>query len=482
MYYKIKNDILFRRYKEYGYITDNSEYGYRFLNSKRKNPGENYVSESGAVMLAALRKTPRDIDEIISELIQIFQGVDFDTLKADTIEFYQWLFNQGYLSCGDTYESCIDTDQAVSIDDAGKENGIAVVSADECEKNIINSNDFLRSIHFDITSICNERCLHCYIPHKEKTRAIDSALFYRIIEDGRNQNIIHVTLSGGEPLLHPDFINFLVRCRELDLSVNVLTNLTLLTDEMISEMKKNPLLSVQTSIYSMDPVVHDGITGVSGSLKKTTEGFKKLLSAGIPLQISCPVMKQNKESFLEVIQWGKKHNVAVAVEPEIFASYDRSGSNLKNRLTLEELETVVEKELSEGYAESFLDSAKTKEALTENDPICSVCRYSFCVSVEGKVFPCAGWQTNTIGDLNQDTIAEIWENSSAIQALRKIKRKEFAKCVACENRGYCTVCMMSNANENLDGDVFKINDFHCKASAIVHKKVSEYRNALIFTS
>ena len=373
MYYKIRNDILFRQYKEYGYITDNSEYGYQFLNSNRKNPGENYVSESGAVMLAALGKTPRDIDEIITELMQIFQGVDFDTLKTDTIEFYQWLLDQGYLSCGDTYESCVDTNRAASIEDTEQKNGIAVVSADECEKNVINSNDFLRSIHFDITSICNERCVHCYIPHKEKTRAIDSALFYRIIEDGRKQNIIHVTLSGGEPLLHPDFISFLARCRELDLSVNVLTNLISLTDEMISEMKKNPLLSVQTSIYSMDPEVHDGITGVAGSLKKTTEGFEKLLTVGIPLQISCPVMKQNKESFWGVIQWGKKHNVAVAIEPEIFASYDHSGSNLKNRLTLEDLEAAIEKELSEGYAEVFLDSAKTKEALTEDDPICSVC-------------------------------------------------------------------------------------------------------------
>ena len=274
--------------------------------------------------------------------------------------------------------------------------------------------------------------------------------------------------------MHPDFISFLARCRELDLSVNVLTNLISLTDEMISEMKKNPLLSVQTSIYSMDPEVHDGITGVAGSLKKTTEGFEKLLTVGIPLQISCPVMKQNKESFWGVIQWGKKHNVAVAIEPEIFASYDHSGSNLKNRLTLEDLEAAIEKELSEGYAEVFLDSAKTKEALTEDDPICSVCRYSFCVSVEGKVFPCAGWQANTIGDLNQNTVAELWENSLAIKELRKIKRKEFSKCVSCEDRGYCTVCMMSNANENSDGDAFKINDFHCKASAIVHKKVSEY--------
>ena len=72
---------------------------------------------------------------------------------------------------------------------------------------------------------------------------MDSDLFYRIIEEGRQMNIIHVTLSGGEPLLHKDIIDFLIKCRELDLSVNVLSNLTLLTDEMVDEMKKNALLS-----------------------------------------------------------------------------------------------------------------------------------------------------------------------------------------------------------------------------------------------
>ena len=98
---------------------------------------------------------------------------------------------------------------------------------------------FLRSIHIEIADACNERCVHCYIPNERKNNAIDPALFYRLIEEGRKMNIIHVTLSGGEPLLHKDILGFLKRCRELDLSVNVLSNLTLLTDDILSEMKKN---------------------------------------------------------------------------------------------------------------------------------------------------------------------------------------------------------------------------------------------------
>ncbi len=474
MYYKIRDDVLFRQYRGYGYITDNSEFGYQLLNDGRCLSGEKYVSESGSVMLAALGKTPRHIDNIIGDLAKVFVGVEYETLKQDTVDFFQWFVEEGYLSFGKTFDSCRDQEAAEPSGRPEGEPKRTVVRTEDCAKELFSPNDFLRSIHIEIASACNERCVHCYIPHECKDKMMDSKLFYRILDEGREMNIINVTLSGGEPLLHRDFLGFLAKCRELDLSVNVLSNLTLLTDDIVLEMKKNPLLSVQTSLYSMDPLVHDSITKLMGSFEKTKSGLMQLYSAGIPLQISCPIMKQNKNSFLDVIQWGREHNIAVAVEPMIFATYDRSGSNLANRLSLEEIGAAVDKQLPEGYADMMREAAKKKEALTGDDPICSICRYSFCVSAEGNVFPCAGWQTNTIGNLNQQTIREIWETSEKIQGLRQIKRERFPKCVTCEDRGYCTVCMMCNSNENSDGDAFRINDFHCKAVAVIHGKVDAF--------
>ena len=106
MYYRIKNGILFRQYRGYGYITDNSEFGYRYLNDSRRFPGEKYVSESGSIMLATLSKIPRNIDDIIEELLQTFVGVEDDILKQDTIDFFQHFVEDGYLACGETYNDC----------------------------------------------------------------------------------------------------------------------------------------------------------------------------------------------------------------------------------------------------------------------------------------------------------------------------------------------------------------------------------------
>lgn len=471
MYYKIRNDILFRRYEGYGYITDNTEFGYRKPDTDKIFPGERYISESGSIMLAILGKTPRHIDEITAELMKIFKGVDIDTLKQDIMNFFHTLACAGYLDQGETYEKCQGKSTSPFICDDGK----AKILADEDKPTYsLNPNDLLRSIHIEIIKGCNERCVHCFIPHDLDNEMMDPYLFYRILEEGRDLNIINVTLSGGEPLLHKYFIQFLKKCTEKDLSVNVLSNLTLLTDEIINEMLRNPLLCVQTSLYSMNSDVHDAITNHKGSFEKTKKGLLKLHSAGIPIQISCPVMRKNKDSFIDVLQFGRDLGVLVAIEMMIFPAYDHSGSNLENRLSLKELEDAINKRLSAGQAIPIMENARDKERVGADDPLCTICRYKLCISPNGDVFPCVGWPTNIIGNLNKQTLRDIWENSKKIQALRQIKRKQFPKCVTCEDRGYCTVCMMSNSNGNQDGNIFHIDDFNCKAAKLIHKSVDAF--------
>lgn len=471
MYYKIRNKILFRQYGHYGYITDNSEFGFRLLNDTNIQLGETFVSEVGSIMLSKLSKNPREIDDIIDDLMEIFQNVERKTVKADTMEFFQQFVNQGYLSAGASPETCLDQNQPFSS--TATETDKKKITSSEEEGSIppIGPNDFLRSIHFDVASACNEHCVHCYVPDRCKTKTIESKLFFQVLQEARDLNAIHVTLSGGEPLLHKDLTAFLERSRELDLPVNVLSNLTLLTDDIIAEMKRNPLLSVQTSLYSMDAQTHDSITGLPGSFEKTVSGVLRVSSAGIPVQISCPIMKQNVDSFFDVVVWGKRQNIAVAVEPMIFASYDHSRNNVQNRISPIQFKNILDQKMSENYAATLREVAMEKESLTEDDPICSVCRYSLCVSVDGDVFPCAGWQSNAIGNLNQCTLKEIWETSEEVKHLRSIKRRDFPKCVDCEDRGYCTVCMMANSNENPNGNPFLIDNFRCQVAAMTHRKV-----------
>lgn len=447
-------------------------FGYRFLNDKTRFPGEEYVSESGAVFLEALSKIPQSIDAIVEKLLQIFVDVEFEELKKDATEFFNFFVEKGFLSCGNTYEEC---NNQVFFDKKKTNDPSSSVIVGECSQNFFKENAFLRSLHIEVTNECNERCVHCYIPHENKTKLIDTKLFFRLIDEAREMNMINITLTGGEPLLHKDIIGFLRKCRELDLSVNVLSNLTLLTDEIAIEMKKNPLLSVQVSIYSMDPSIHDSITRVKGSLERTKAALLKLKNLNIPLQISCPIMKQNLDSFNDVIAFGKENNIAVAVNFVIFGSYDHTNRNLVNRLSLEEVGAAFDKQGSDDeYMDALCNLAKEKLLLTKQDSICTICKYYICVSAEGNAFPCAGWQDKVLGNLNMFSLREICENSKEMQTLKQIKWNDFPKCIKCEDRGYCTVCMMSNSNESSNKDPFMIDDYHCKVAAMIHRKVDSF--------
>lgn len=97
MYFRIMPNVMFRKYENYGYITDNSMFGYRFLSDKRFFPGERFISESGAYMMNALSKDPKNIDDIINELLTIFEDVEFFELKNDTLDFFMHLLMKVFL-------------------------------------------------------------------------------------------------------------------------------------------------------------------------------------------------------------------------------------------------------------------------------------------------------------------------------------------------------------------------------------------------
>ena len=120
-------------------------------------------------------------------------------------------------------------------------------------------------------------------------------LFTRILEQCRANNVLNITISGGEPMINPDLTEFLNLCGKNNFSVNLLSNLTLLSDEILRVLVANPLISVQTSLYSMNEDIHDSITGLQGSFKKTIQAIRLLHRHNIPIQINCPIMKQNKD-------------------------------------------------------------------------------------------------------------------------------------------------------------------------------------------
>lgn len=476
MFYRQKFDTFIRVYDDIGYIVNKCDFT------------DSAVSQSGAVFLSALNRNPQTLDEIAEKIIQQFAGVDIETIKKDLKDFYDMLEKDGFIVSGETEDELNVKDIRFSYKQF-KPKTIkndftpSVLHTEKSTQDFLDEHfknkPKLRSLQIELTSKCNERCIHCYIPHEMKTDEIEPELFYSILEQSREMGVLDLTLSGGEPMLHRNFCEFLRKCKEYDFAVTILSNLTLLNDDIITEMKANHISGVQVSLYSMKPEVHDEITQMKGSFEKTKNAILKLIENDIPLQISCPTMKQNKHCYVDLLKWANEYKVRTQTDFIMMARYDRSMQNLENRLSLSEvrelLQNIVENDTI--YRERIIPVNDENRDISNNN-ICGVCVTSVCIADNGDVFPCPGWHSYVAGNIKESSLQEIWDNSEKVKYLRGLRKKDFPKCLKCKDSIYCKMCMVINANEDPEGNPLNINEHGCKVAAINREIVLELRKKL----
>ena len=218
----------------------------------------------------------------------------------------------------------------------------------------------------------------------------------------------------------------------------------------------------------MNADIHDKITNVQGSFENTMKGILQLIENDIPLQISCPIMKQNKDYYADVVLWAKKNNVEVNYDPALIGKYNSTTQNLENRLTIAEVREIIENEIKNDLNQlgQLKHDVIKKETIAPNDKICSVCNSSICIAENGNVYPCIGWQSYVVGNIKEKPLKFIWENSEKLQYLRNLRNKDFPKCIKCPEKSFCTMCMVRNANENPDGNPLVVNNYFCDMARI----------------
>lgn len=472
MYFSLKTDCYFRRYDTIGHIV------------RPVVSTEEVVDEVGAIFIEQLKYEPQEIDIIVDNLKDVFCDVEFSELKNDALEFYQGLVADGFLNASETLQTFNNVGFEYSTLNGKLAHKTFKTQLEESSSHFLGEyfkeHPFLETFHIELTSKCNERCVHCYIPHEKKDADIEYNLMIRALNQCKDLGVLTVIFSGGEPMLHPDFCKFLRYAKDLDFNVTILSNLTVLTDDILSALTYRHDSCVNVSLYSMDSKVHDAITTIKGSFEKTKRNILKLIDNNVPVQINCPIMKQNRDSFYEVVKWGQNHKCSVITDYLIMARCDRSTDNLDNRLTSEDIAFVVETLIENDIV--FQTNVKrgkvNKEALLAINPedrVCGVGMTTLCMVANGSVYPCAGWQRYTCGNLNTESLKQIWEDSPQIKYLRNLRQKDFGKCLECEDFDFCMMCMSRNSNEDPDGNIFNIPKITCDAARIHRKVVERYR-------
>jgi len=195
------------------------------------------------------------------------------------------------------------------------------------------------SVHFDITYRCNERCVHCYLDHDDHGE-MTTAEIKHILDELAEAGTFFLTFSGGEVLMRRDFFELLEYARRLRFSVRIKTNAVMIREPDARRMVELGVDQVQVSIYSHRPEVHDGITKLPGSLRRSVEAIRFLTAQGLRVVIANVLMTANMRDHAGVQALARELGVIYTLDPTITPKMDGDRSILNLRIPGAELGEV----------------------------------------------------------------------------------------------------------------------------------------------
>ena len=294
------------------------------------------------------------------------------------------------------------------------------------------------SAHLDITWRCNERCVHCYLDHDGKGEMTTEEI-KDVIHQLAGCGTFFLSISGGEPLLRRDCFEILEYARALRFNVKLKTNAVMIGAKEAARIRKLGIEQVQISLYSHRPEVHDAITKLPGSLRRTTDAIRHLKANGVKVSITDILMKYNHGDAKAVKQLAQELGVNFLIDPTITPMLNGDRSILSLGITPAELEELMHTEEFVGDVNEFCAPVTTVGNEILDGYSCSAGHTLAYISPFGDVYPCVQFPM-PCGSVRKQSFREIWHDSPAFAELRSVHVRDLPTCSHCTHTAYCSRC------------------------------------------
>lgn len=271
----------------------------------------------------------------------------------------------------------------------------------------------LRTLVVGIRYACNLRCVMCewiYTWSKKPWEDMSITTFNKIIRDAKNLGCRKINISGGEPSLHPNFIDMLRLCKKYRLNVMLTTNLT--TAESVKAWKW--VDEYQCSI--------DGTEETYEKIRKNAKwetvykNLEKLAKVHDNVRIAYVIQRLNWKEFDKIIPIAQKLKIRGVdycfqfnVIPQIASKVELRKSEMETVLQrFNEIKNKMDVEIT--FAESDLQLRKV-----DRFP-CYHQYFQAVILPNGDVYPCCACvdidrHAKPYGNVHEQSLIEIWKNN-----------------------------------------------------------------------
>lgn len=339
----------------------------------------------------------------------------------------------------------------------------------------------LKNLDLEISNPCNEHCVHCYRTCETTKRGFlsfdDVRKIFDEIDPIRDEQI-NVLLTGGEALLNKDWRKIFVYAVEHNSRLSLFTNGSLITDDdvkFLADFKDNQLFKeVQISLYSLQPKIHDAITGLKDSCLKSMNAVDKLKEAGVNVFVSCPVMKLNQRSVPDLMRYMDKNSIGSCAVLFIFPNSDYKSGNVTQRLSKEDMELFYKETSKNNFELGYVWGFDRSKETNRDDLFYGSAASGILVSGDGNIYPMIGWYEK-LGNIHEDSLRDIFIGHPLLHKCRQITIRDFDECMNCNAIGYCSFCPTVHLTAN-QGQLMKLNSDYCDFVRLI-KQLAERRDA-----
>lgn len=309
----------------------------------------------------------------------------------------------------------------------------------------------LNQLYFYLTEGCNLACRHCWLsprldPGGDRYPVLPVELFETAIREAQPLGLSGVKLTGGEPLLHPEFPRLLEIVRDEELRLTIETNGVLCTPQVAAEIARSPDRFVSVSIDGVDAPTHESVRAVPGCFEQALDGVRNLVAVDTPPQIIMSLMRCNADQVEAMVHRAGELGAASVkfnvVQPTGRGERFQDGTEGLSVAEVIELGRWVERELAPTTElKLFFDYPLAYRPLSRiaSGDGCGVCGILGILGViaSGHYALCGiGEHVSELvfGEVGRDPLYEVWCEAPVLNQLREGLPGRL--------EGICTHCVM----------------------------------------
>jgi len=240
---------------------------------------------------------------------------------------------------------------------------------------------------WEVTCRCNLHCVMCYtdcfnVPEQIR-RELPLSDLLRILDELAEAGTLELCLTGGEPLMRPDFFEFYERAVAMGFLVTLFTNGTLITEAVADRFASAPPARIEISLHGITATTFEGITQGPGSYGRCRRAIDLLRARGIPLVLKTTALTSNRDELLHIKRYvDALGGVSFKLGEDIRPALNGDGSPFRHALG--------EQELADLHAQ---DPRLSAEACRERAAAATPCQsglHRFHIDAYGMLQLCSG--------------------------------------------------------------------------------------------